>query len=80
MKFSRIAAGIISTNAIQLQFLLNHALLSVRFSPRTSTIDISPHGKIKNAEGLCDCVAIAEKFSCNKEDRKYFGINKKHSV
>ena len=52
MKFSRIAAGMINTNAIQLQFLLNHASFNETLSTRTNTIDKSPQGNIKNEEGL----------------------------
>lgn len=53
-----MAAGMISTNAIQLQFLLNHASLSARLSTSTKTIDKSPHGNIKNEEGLDDGAMI----------------------
>jgi hypothetical protein len=44
----------INTNAIQLQCLLNHSSLSARLRPNTKTIDKSPHGNIKNEEGLDD--------------------------
>lgn len=53
-----MAAGIINTRAIQLQFLLNHASSSARLSTSTSTIDKSPHGKIKNEDGLDDGAMI----------------------
>lgn len=63
LKFSRIAAGMIKTKAIQLQFLLNQALLRVRFSKMIRTIDINPQGNNRNVEGLRDCkFAIAEWF------------------
>jgi len=52
LKFSRIAAGMINTNAIQLQFLLNHASFNEMLSTRTNTIDKSPQGNIKNEEVL----------------------------
>jgi hypothetical protein len=47
-----MAAGMINTSAIQLQFLLNHASSSARLSTRTNTIDKSPQGNIKNEEVL----------------------------
>lgn len=60
LKFSRIAAGIISTRAIQLQFLLNHALLNVRFRSNTRTIDKRPQGNTKKVDGLREgCISIA---------------------
>ncbi len=62
LKFSNIAAGMISTKAIQLQFLLNHSLLSVRFKPSTSTIESSPQGNIRKVEGLRDVVGILVGF------------------
>jgi len=40
----------INTNAIQLQFLLNHASFNETLSIRTNRIDKSPHGNIKNEE------------------------------
>jgi len=52
LKFSRIAAGIINTKAIQLQFLLNHSLLSVKLSKSTRMIEKSPQGNSKKVEGL----------------------------
>ena len=63
LKFSKMAAGIISTKAIQLQFLLNQASFSVRFSKMISTIDINPQGNKRNVEGLRDSeFAMAECF------------------
>lgn len=62
LKFSKIAAGIMSTNAIQLQFLLNHSLFSVRFNPSTSTIERSPQGNIRKEEGLREVVAMSVDF------------------
>jgi len=53
-----MAAGMISTNAIQLQFLLNHASFNERLSTSTNTIDKSPQGNIKNEEGLDDGAMI----------------------
>jgi len=47
-----MAAGIINTRAIQLQFLLNHSLSSTRFKSSTRMIDMSPQGKIRNIEGF----------------------------
>jgi hypothetical protein len=58
LKFSRIAAGMINTKAIQLQFLLNQALLSVKVKTRIRTIDINPHGNKRKVDGL-EGVAIA---------------------
>jgi len=52
LKFSRMAAGIISNNAIQLQFLLNQALLRVKLSNSTSMIEKSPQGNRRKVEGL----------------------------
>jgi hypothetical protein len=49
-----MAAGIINTNAIQLQFLLNQASLRARFNASTNTIDNNPQGKIRNEDGLFD--------------------------
>ena len=62
LKFSRIAAGMISTKAIQLQFLLNQASLSVRFNIIKRRMDANPQGNIKNVEALCGWVAIAAWF------------------
>ena len=59
MKFSRIAAGMINTKAIQLQFLLNQASLSARFNMIKRTIDANPQGNIRNVEGLLVWIAIA---------------------
>jgi hypothetical protein len=69
LKFSRIAAGMINTNPIQLQFLLNHASSSARLSTRTKTIDKSPHGNIKNDEGLDDGAMV--KFFLWQKDKNY---------
>jgi hypothetical protein len=58
-----MAAGIIKTRAIQLQFLLNQASLSVKFKIMISTMDRSPHGNIKNEEGLeAGCGDMAVNF------------------
>ena len=71
-----MAAGMINTNAIQLQFLLNHASSSARLSASTNTIDKSPHGNIKNEEGLDDGamskVFIKEKDKNNLAMIAYF--------
>jgi hypothetical protein len=68
LKFSRIAAGMISTIAIQLQFLLNQASSSARLRISTSTIDKSPQGNIKNEEGLDDGAMI--KIFSKEKDKK----------
>ena len=47
-----MAAGIINTSDIQLQFLLNQSLSSTKFKSSTRMIDISPQGKIRNIEGF----------------------------
>ena len=57
-----MAAGMINTNAIQLQFFWNHSPFSVRFNKRTSTIDINPQGIVRNAEGLCVWVGMTGGF------------------
>jgi len=44
----------ISSKAIQLQFLLNHSSFRERLSISTNTIDNNPHGNIKKEEGLVD--------------------------
>jgi hypothetical protein len=62
LKFSRIAAGKINTREIQLQFLLNHASLSVRFNPSTRTMERSPQGNTRNKEGFLVAVAIKDGF------------------
>ncbi len=49
-----MAAGMINTKAIQLQFLLNHASSRARLRTNTNTIDKSPHGNIRKEEGLVD--------------------------
>jgi hypothetical protein len=69
LKFSRIAAGMINTRAIQLQFLLNQASLSVRFNIINRTIDANPQGNKRNVDGLPGVTAIVLNFS-GKEDRK----------
>ena len=48
----------ISTNAIQLQFLLNQASLSVRFNIIKRRMDANPQGNIKKVEGLVGWIAI----------------------
>lgn len=53
-----MAAGIISTKAIQLQFLLNHSSFKKRFNAKTSTIENNPQGKTKNVDGFVDGVRI----------------------
>jgi hypothetical protein len=49
-----MAAGMISTIVIQLQFLPNHALFNVRFNTSISTIDMRPQGNNKKVEGFED--------------------------
>ncbi len=49
-----MAAGMINTSDIQLQFLLNQSLSSTRFKSSTRMIDISPQGKTRNIEGFED--------------------------
>ena len=49
-----MAAGIINTSDIQLQFLLNQSLSSTRFKSSTRMIDISPQGNMRNMEGFED--------------------------
>src|SRR5687767_15337427 len=51
LKFSRMAAGMISTSAIQLQFLLNQSLSSVKFRISTSAMDNKPQGNKRNVDG-----------------------------
>ncbi len=66
MKLSRMAAGIISTNAIQLQFLLNHPSFKVRLSNNTKTIESNPQGKTRKVEGLLVWVGMVE-YLLNEE-------------
>ena len=42
----------ISTKAIQLQLLLNHVLLKVKFKTRMITIESKPHGNNRKVEGF----------------------------
>jgi hypothetical protein len=74
LKFSRIAAGIINTNAIQLQFLLNQVSFSVKFSKRTRTIDINPQGNKRKVEGLPGVTAIVNCFVVNRKVEIFPGI------
>ena len=67
LKFSSIAAGMISTNAIQLQCSLNHASLNARLSTNTNTIESNPHGKIRNEDGLLDGIAMIRSFGWQKD-------------
>ena len=62
-----MAAGIINTNAIQLQFLLNHASFTARFNANINTIESNPHGNKRKVEGLEDgIVGIINWFEYTK--------------
>lgn len=54
LKFSSMAAGMINTRAIQLQFLLNQALFNKRFNNMITTMDNNPQGNNRKVEGLRD--------------------------
>ena len=60
-RFSRIAAGIINTRAIQLQFLPKK-LLNAVFNKRMRTIDKRPQGNSKKVEGFFGMVAMIKRF------------------
>jgi len=47
-----MAAGMMSTSAIQCQLLWNHTSFTKRFKAKTITIESNPHGNIKNVDGL----------------------------
>jgi hypothetical protein len=51
LKFSKTAAGIISNNVTQLQFLPNQ-LLSIVLNKRIKIIETSAHGNNKNHEAF----------------------------
>jgi len=57
-----MAAGMINTKAIQLQFLLNHSSLNVKLRTSTNTIDNNPHGNKRKVEGLEDEAGIKKWF------------------
>jgi hypothetical protein len=52
LKFSKIAAGMISINMIQLQLFLNQPSLSVRFRIRINAIEQRPQGNNKKPDGF----------------------------
>ena len=68
MKFSRMAAGMISTRVIQLQLLRNQLSLSARLRASISTIDNRPQGNSKKVEGLTEGVGIVAFLE--QEDKK----------
>ena len=51
-----------STNAIQVKFLLNQASLSERFNTINKTMDANPQGNTRKVEGFVVDVAIAVCF------------------
>ena len=61
-----MAAGIMSTKAIQLQFLLNQPTFSVRLRSKTRMIESSPQGMVKNFEVLMFAVAMVLVFEIRK--------------
>ena len=67
LKFSSIAAGIINTNAIQLQCLLNHASFNERLSINTNTMESNPHGNSKKEDALLDGIAMIRSFAWQKD-------------
>lgn len=71
MKFSRMPAGIISTNAIQLQFLLNQASLRVKFKIINRIIDARPQGNKRKVDGFAGVVAINKNLLLRK-DKHFF--------
>jgi hypothetical protein len=52
LKFSKMAAGIMSIKVIQLQLLRNYPSLKEKFNISISTIERSPQGNSKKVEGL----------------------------
>ena len=69
-----MAAGIINTKEIQLQFLLNHSLFNVRFNPNTKMMDNNPQGNNRKEDGLCDVVAMSAYFIAMRKIEKISGI------
>ena len=69
-----MAAGIISTSAIQLQFLLNQALLSVSSAAEPVQWTSVPR-EIKEKLTACVIGLPWQMVLLEKEGRKYFCIN-----
>jgi len=70
LKFSRIAAGMIRINMIQLQLFLNHPSLSVRFRIIINAIAQRPQGINKKLDGFGVCTAMV--ICLEQEIRDFF--------
>jgi hypothetical protein len=77
-RFSRIAAGIINTRAIQLQFFPKK-LLNAVFNKRMRTIDKRPQGNSKKVEGFFVMVAMIKDLVQQKV-KQYFYYSAKPSL
>jgi hypothetical protein len=69
LKFSKIAAGMISINMIQLQLFLNQPSLSVRFRISINAIEQRPQGNNRKLDGFEGCIAMV---ICLRQEIRYF--------